>query len=62
MIRIIVQRIRRTPPREENPAIRMKGASEPEYNKNFVSVLLSLMRIFNAKETFKTKAGWINLG
>ena len=62
MIRIIIQRIRRSPPREENTVMRMRGTSEPEYSKNSVSELLSLMRIFNAKETFKTKAGWINLG
>ena len=61
MIRMIIQRIRRTPPTEENTAMRMRGASEPEYKKNSVSVLLALMNIFNTKETFETKQSYIKL-
>ena len=55
MIRIIILRIRRTPPSEENTAMRIIGASLPECSRNSVSVFLSLMRIFNATETFEAK-------
>ena len=53
MTRIRIQRIRRTPPRDENTAMRMRGVSEPECKRNSLLENFSLMQIFNSTEIFE---------